>query len=65
MVSVGRKLLGAGRLDSPSCRTDLDDAGDPQWYAGVVRNNLKLVDADMIAVLAGPKADLRRSGKRG
>ena len=30
-VSVGRKLLGAGRLDSPSCWTDLDNTEDPLW----------------------------------
>jgi hypothetical protein len=48
-LSVGRKLLGAGRLDSPSCWTDLDHASDQQWYAGAVRNKSKPVDADMIA----------------
>ena len=49
LLSVGRKLLGAGRLDSPSCWTDIDNANDPGWYAGAVRNTSKPVDADMIA----------------
>ncbi len=48
MLSVGRKQLGAGRLDSPSCWTDVDDPGDPHWYAGAVRNKSKHVDAAMI-----------------
>lgn len=48
-LSVGRKLLGAGRLDSPSCWTDLDDPADPQWYSGAARNKSKPVDANIIA----------------
>jgi hypothetical protein len=47
-LSVGRKLLGAGRLDSPSCWTDVDDPADPHWYAGALRDESKPVDAAMI-----------------
>ena len=48
-LSAVRKLLGAGRLDSPSCWTDFDGLGDPHWYSGAVRNKSKPVDAAMVA----------------
>jgi len=48
-LSVGRKLLGAGRLDSPFCWTDFDDTADPHWYSGTVRDKSKPVSAAMVA----------------
>lgn len=47
-LSVDRKLLGASRLNSPRCWTDVNDPADPHWYAGVVPNKSTQVDAAMI-----------------
>jgi hypothetical protein len=49
MLSVERRLRGAGRIDSPSCWTDLEDMGDSRWYAGAAGNKTTPVDAARIA----------------
>jgi hypothetical protein len=54
-LSVGRKLLGAGRVDSPSCWTDFDDAGDQQWYAGAILNKSKATRCRHDRVMAAPQ----------
>jgi len=57
-VSVDRKLLGAGRLDSPSCWTALNNSDDPLWYDGAVGNRKTPVDKRLI------KSWLYHSGPR-
>ncbi len=57
LLSVDRKLLGSGRLSSPSCWTDLDDSTDPRWYIGAPWDRSEPVSAAVVEWLrhCGPK----------
>jgi hypothetical protein len=47
-VSVGRVLVGRGRLDSPSCWVDLSEAEDRTWYVGARWERSTPVDREVI-----------------
>jgi len=48
-LSVGRKMSDAGRLDSPTCWTDLENRDDAQWYVGAVGDTRTPIDRTLIA----------------
>jgi len=48
LLSVERKLLGSGRLSSPSCWTDLDNSADTGWYIGAPWDRSQPVSAVVV-----------------
>lgn len=47
-LKVNRAWINAGRLDSPACWTDLDDANDSKWYVGAEGDKSIQVSHDLI-----------------